>query len=62
MGVRRNFSRGGTAGILLILFSLLAMQRKWTYPEKCPMLRQQLQRFPCEKMFVLVGMDILRLS
>jgi len=31
MGVRRNFSRGGgKVDILLIFFSLLAMQRKWT--------------------------------
>ena len=43
MGVHRNFSGGGKVNILLISFSLLAMQRKWTYTKrKCPMLRQQL--------------------
>jgi len=43
MGVRRNFCRGGKVDILFIFFSLLAMQRKWTYTKrKCPMLRQQL--------------------
>ena len=31
MGVRRNFFRGAKVDILLIFFSLLAMQRKWTY-------------------------------
>jgi len=31
MGVRRNFSKGGKVDIFLTFFSLLAMQRKWTY-------------------------------
>ena len=30
MGVRINFSRGGKVEILLIFFSFLAMERKWT--------------------------------
>jgi len=30
--------------------------------KKCPMLPQQLQCFPYDKVFVLVRMDILRLS
>jgi len=71
MAVRRIFSRGGKVGILLIFFRLLAMQRKWTYAKrKCPMLRQQLhavfvlpvRKFYTWQMFVLVSMDISRLS
>jgi len=52
MGARRNFSRGGgKVDLLLTLFRLLTMQRKWTYTKgftlstpqrKCPLLRQQL--------------------
>jgi len=34
MGVRRNFSRGGNAEILLILFRLLTMQCKWTFTKR----------------------------
>jgi len=41
-GRPQKFFQGGKVDILLIFFSLLAMQRKWTYTKKCPMLRQQL--------------------
>jgi len=34
MGVHTNFSKGGKVDILLIFFSLLAMQRKWTNTKK----------------------------
>jgi len=69
-GRPQNFSQGGEADILLIFFRLLAMQRKWTYTKrKCPMLRQTVANsvFPgrklyTEQMFVLVSMNILRLS
>jgi len=69
--------RGANVDILLILFRLLTMQRKWPFTKrftlstpqrKCPISRQQLQtvfprrNFYTEQMFVLVSVNILRLS
>jgi len=38
----KAFPGVGKVDSFLILFSLLATQRKWTYYTKCPMLQQQL--------------------
>jgi len=68
MGIRRNFSRGRV--FLLILFRLLARQRKWTYTKmKMSTVMATvaysvfpLRKFYIEERFVLLSMDILRLS
>jgi len=51
MGVRRNFSRGhGKVDILLVFFSFLAMQRKWTYTKNVQCYDNgYIQRFPYKK-------------
>ena len=70
MGVRINFSRGGNVEILLDFLRLLAMQRKWTYTKR-KMFNVTatvaysvffVRKLYTEQMFVLVSMDILRLS
>jgi len=70
MGVRRNFSRGGKDDILLMLLWLLMMQRKLTYTKKKMSIVTAtvaysaflVRKLYIEQMFVLVSMDILRLS
>jgi len=45
MGVHRNFSRGaGKVDILLILFRLLTMQRKWTDAKRFTLSTSQITR------------------
>ena len=56
MGVRRNVSSMGQSRQFVDNATQMDVHKK------CPMLRQQLQCFPYEEMFVLVRMDILRLS
>jgi len=62
MGVRRNFSGGGKVDIFL------SMQCKWTYTKNVQCYGNScIHGFPCKKlyaeqMFVLVSMDVLRLS
>jgi len=50
MGVRRNFFKGGgKVEILLILLSLLAMQRKWTYTKNVQYYGNSYSVFPVRK-------------
>jgi len=51
MGVRRNFSRGSKANILLIFLWLLTMQRKPTYTKNNVQCygNSCIQCFPCKK-------------
>jgi len=70
MGVRRNFSGEGKVDNLLIFLWLLATQRKLTYTKKkmsdvTATLAHSVfpvRKLYTEQMFVLVSMDILRLS
>jgi len=64
------FPGRGKVDILLFFLRLLAMQRKWTYTKKqmssvttavaCSVFL--VRKFYTEQMFVLVSVDILRLS
>jgi len=70
MGVRRKFSRGVKDDILLMFFWLLTMQRKLTYTKKkmsnvTPTVAYSaflIRKFFTEQMFVLVSMDISKVS
>jgi len=70
MGVRRKISRRGKVDILLIFFRLLAIRRKWTYTKKKMFSVTAavvysvffVRKRYTEQMFVVVSMDILRLS
>ena len=70
MDVRRKISRRGKVDILLIFFRLLAIHRKWTYTKK-KMFNVTaavvysvfyVRKLYTEQMFVVVSMDMLRLS
>jgi len=67
---QKFFQGGGNVDILLVFFRLLVMQRKWTYTKRkmfnvtatvaySVFFARKLYN---EQMFVVVGMDILRLS
>ena len=70
MGVRRKISRRGKVDILLIFFRLLAIHRKWTNTKKKMFSVTAavvysvffVRKRYTEQMFVVVSMDILRLS
>ena len=69
-GRPQKIFQGGKVAILLIFFRLLAMQRKWTYRKKkmsnvTTTVANSVflvRKLYTEQMFILVSMDILRLS
>ena len=67
-GCPQKLFQGGKVDISLIFFRLLSMQCKWTYTKKVQCHGNScIHGFPCKKlyteqMFVLVNMDVLRLS
>jgi len=56
------FPGGGRSRHFAYPFQFVGDATQMDVDQKCPMLRQQLQCFPYKQMFVLVRMDILRLS
>jgi len=70
MGVRRNFSRAAQSQHFAFFFRLLAMQRKWTCTKKnmsnvtatVAYSVFLVRKLYTEQMFVLLSVDILRLS